>query len=126
MEKSDVIEALVENARENGATDAVVVDVPSEVLRGAGATYSGGEGDEEGSGARVETTLVAGPVAEEDDDAIVLRTPSRVGAKDDFSQEVRERLRAEGVYGFRDGNLDGVRLPKDEVEVRRVDEGSGQ
>lgn len=114
MEKTDVIEALVENARENGATDAVVVDVPPDVLRDAGANY----GDDGHS--KVETTLVAGPVAEEDDEHIALRTPSRVGAKEDFSSEVRKRLRPDEVYGFRDGNLDGVRLPKEEVEVHRV------
>jgi len=123
MEKSDVIEALVENARENGATDAVVVDVPPEVLHDSGATYTGDGGGDEGDsndGARVETTLVAGPVADEDDAGIVLRTPSRVGTKDDFSSEVRKKLRADGVYGFRDGNLDGVRLPKEKVEIHRV------
>lgn len=114
MEKSEVIEALVENARESGATDAVVVDVPPDVLRDAGANY----GDDGRS--KVETTLVAGPVAEEDDEYIALRTPSRVGTEDDFSSEVRKRLRPEGVCGFRDGNLDGVELPKDEVEVHRV------
>lgn len=119
MDKSEVVERLLKNARQNGASDAVVVDVPPEVLRDAGATYGDGE---DTKGARVETTLVAGPVAEEDDESIALRTPSRVGTKEDFSPEVRERLRAEGVYGFRDGNLDGARLPKDEVTVHRVDE----
>lgn len=114
MDKSEVIEALVENARESGATDAVVVDVPPGMIRDAGATY----GDDGRS--KVETTLVAGPIAEEDDEHIALKTPSRVGTKDDFSAEVRERLRPDGVYGFRDGNLDGVELPKDEVEVHRV------
>ena len=117
MEKSDVIDALVENARRNGATEAVVVDVPPEVLGEVGATYG-----DEGDGARVETTLVAGPVAEEDDDSIALRTPSRVGAMDEFSPEVRRKLRPKGVYGFRDGNLDGTRLPKSEVTVYRVED----
>jgi hypothetical protein len=119
MEKSDVIESLLENARRNDASGAVVVNVPPEVLRDAGATY--GDEDEGEGGARVETTLVAGPVAEEDDDAVVLKSPSRVGQKEDFSPEVRKRLRAEGVYGFRDGNLDGVRLSKEKVTVHRVD-----
>lgn len=114
MDSSEVVEKLVENARESGATDAVVVDVPPEVIRDAGANY----GDDGRS--KVETTLVAGPVAEEDDEHIALKTPSRVGTKDDFSSEVRERLRPDGVYGFRDGNLDGVELPKDEVEIHRV------
>jgi len=118
MEKSDVIEALVENARANEATNAVVVDVPPEVLREAGATYGDGDDTE----ARVETTLIAGPLVDENDETIVLRTPSRVGAKEDFSSEVRRRLRVDGVYGFRDGNLNGVRLPKDEVTVHRVGE----
>lgn len=118
MEKSDVAEDLVENARQNGATDAVVVDVPPEVLRDAGATYGGGSDTE----ARVETTLVAGPIADEDEESISLRNPSRVGTKDDFSSEVREKLRVDGVYGFRDGNLDGVNLPKNEVTVHRVNE----
>jgi hypothetical protein len=116
MDKDGVTEALLEDARRNDAPEAVVVDVPPDVLRENGAEY----GDE--GGARVETTLVAGPVDEEGDGYIALRTPSRVGGKDDFSPEVRERLRVEGVYGFRDGNLDGVRLPKDEVEVHRTDE----
>jgi predicted methyltransferase len=124
MEKSDVIEALIENARENGAKDAVVVDVPPEVLRDAGATYTEEEGNDDG--ARVKTTLVAGPVAEEDEERITLRTPSRVGTKDDFSSEVRKKLRPGGVYGFRDDNLDGVSLPKDDVTVHRVEEESNQ
>jgi len=119
MEKSDVIEALIENARENGATDAVVVEVPPEVLRDAGATYTESEGSD--TEARVETTLVAGPVAEEDDESIALKAPSRVGTKDEFSSEVRKKLRPRGVYGFRDGNLDGVRFPKEEVEIHRVE-----
>lgn len=122
MDKSEVVENLLKNARENDASDAVVVDVPPDVLRDAGATYGDGSDTE----ARVETTLVAGPVAEENDETIALRTPSRVGRKEEFSSEVRKSLRAEGVYGFRDGNLDGVRLPKDEVTVHRVDEDSGQ
>jgi len=115
MEKDEVIERLVENARENGAYEAVVVDVPPDVLRDAGAEH--GDGD----GARVETTLVAGPVAEEDEGFVALRTPSRVGEREDFSAEVREALRVKGVYGFRDGNLDGVRLPKGSVEVHRAE-----
>lgn len=114
MKKSEVVDRLVENARESGAADAVVVDVPPDVLRDAGANY----GDDGRS--KVETTLVAGPVAEEGEDRIALKTPSRVGTEDDFSAEVRKRLRPEGVYGFRDGNLDGVELPKDEVEIHRV------
>lgn len=114
MEKTEVIEKLVENARESGATDAVVVDVPPDVIRDAGANY----GDDGRS--KVETTLVAGPVDEEDDNHIALKTPSRVGTEDDFSAEVRKQLRPEGVYGFRDGNLDSVELPKDEVEIHRV------
>ncbi|MDZ7689110.1 MAG: hypothetical protein U5J64_10440 [Halobacteriales archaeon] len=118
MEKSDVVDALLEDARENGAMDAVVVEVPPEVLREKGSTYTEGDDD---SGARIETTLVAGPVAEEDNESITLRTPSRVGTREDFSPEVRERLRVEGVYGFRDGNLGGARLPKDEVEIHRVE-----
>jgi hypothetical protein len=127
MEKSDVIEALIENARENDATDAVVVDVPPDVLRDAGATYTEGEGnDGDDTEARVETTLVAGPIAEEDDESIALKAPSRVGTKDEFSSEVRQKLRPRGVYGFRDGNLDGVSLPKDDVTVHRVEEESNQ
>ncbi len=118
MEKQDVVDALLENARENDAYDAVVVDVPPDVLRDAGATYTDEDDDSE---PRVETTLVAGPVAEEDDESIVLRSPSRVGTKEEFSPEVRRRLRADGVYGFRDGNLNGVRLPKDVVTVHRTD-----
>ena len=125
MEKPDVIEALIENARENDATDAVVVDVPPEVLRNAGATYTEGNGGED-TEARVETTLVAGPVAEEDDESIALKAPSRVGTKEDFSSEVRKKLRPRGVYGFRDGNLDGVSLPKEKVKIHRVDEESNQ
>jgi hypothetical protein len=127
MEKSDVIEALIKNARENGATDAVVVEVPPDVLRDAGATYTEGEGnDGDDTEARVETTLVAGPIAEEDDESIALKAPSRVGTKEDFSSEVRKKLRPRGVYGFRDGNLDGVSLPKDDVTVHRVEEESNQ
>ena len=114
MDKEEVVEALIEDARENDAYEAVVVDVPPDVLRELGATY----GDD--GRTRVETTLVAGPVAEEDDGGIVLRTPSRVGGRGDFSSELREALRVEGVYGFRDGNLDGERLPKDDVTVYRV------
>lgn len=125
MEKSDVIKALIENARENDATDAVVVDVPPEVLRDAGATYTEGNGGED-TEARVETTLVAGPVTEEDDESIALKAPSRVGTKEDFSSEVRKKLRPRGVYGFRDGNLDGVSLPKEKVKVHRVEEESDQ
>lgn len=113
MEKDDTVNALIDDARENDAREAVVVDVPPEVLERAGAEY--GDGD-----ARIETTLVAGPVADEDDETITLRTPSRVGTRDDFSPEVRERLRVEGVYGFRDGNLDGVALPKKDVDIYRV------
>jgi len=113
MEKDDIINALIDDARENDAPEAVVVDVPPEVLQDAGAEY--GDGDP-----RVETTLVAGPVADEDDGTVTLRTPSRVGGSDDFSPEVRERLRVEGVYGFRDGNLDGVALPKEDVDIHRV------
>jgi hypothetical protein len=113
MEKEEIVEALLEDARENDAGEAVVVDVPPEVLREKGATY----GDD--GRTRVETTLVAGPVAEEDDESIALRTPSRVGTREDFSSEVRKALRVEGVYGFRDGNLDGVRLSKDDVTVHR-------
>jgi hypothetical protein len=115
MDRSEIVEALIEDARENDAYEAVVVEVPPEVLRESGATY----GDDDG--VRVESTLVAGPVAEEDDEGIALRTPSRVGARDDFSSELREALRVEGVYGFRDGNLDGVRLPKDEATVHRAE-----
>ncbi|MFP4175173.1 MAG: hypothetical protein ACLFSW_05275 [Halobacteriales archaeon] len=117
MDENEVVETLIEDARENDAYEAVVVDVPPDVLHQAGATY----GDDEGL--RVETTLVAGPVKEEDEDGISLRTPSRVGGRDDFSPELREALRVEGVYGFRDGNLDGERLPKDEVTVYRVTDG---
>jgi len=112
MEKKEVVEALLEDACGNDA-DAVVVDVPPELLRELGAKY-----DEKGR-PKVATTLVAGPVEEEDEEAITLRTPSRVGARDDFSSEVRKGLRVEGVYGFRDANLDGVPIPKDEVVVRR-------
>ncbi|MCX2819375.1 hypothetical protein EGH25_08425 [Haladaptatus sp. F3-133] len=115
MDTETVVEALIEDARENDAYEAVVVDVPADVLREEGATY-GDDGE-----TRVETTLVAGPVAEEDDEGIKLRTPSRVGGRDDFSSEVREGLRVEGVYGFRDGNLDGVSLPKEDVTVHRVE-----
>jgi len=119
MDREEVIERLLRNARENGATDAVVVEVPADVLRDAGATYTeDGEGSE--GEPRVATDLVAGPVSEEDDETITLRTPSRVGAEGDFSPEVRRRLRPDGVYGFRDGNLGGVPLPKDEVVVHRV------
>lgn len=114
MEKNEIIETLLENARQNGANDAVVVDVPPEVLRDSGATY----GDEDG--VLVETTVVAGPVQEETEGYIKLKMPSRVGESEDFSPEVRERMRPDGLYGFRDGNLDGVRLPKDEVTVHRV------
>jgi len=113
MENDKVIEKLLENARENDADDAVVVEAPTDVLRDSGATYGDGE-------VRVETTVVAGPVEEEDDEGIVLKTPSRVGGEEDFSPEVREKMRPDGLYGFRDGNLDGVRLPKDEVTVHRV------
>ena len=116
MEKAEIVERLIRNARENGATDAVVVDAPPEVLRDAGANH----GDGADGRAKVDTTLVAGPVAEETDEHIALEAPSRVGAEEDFSAEVRKRLRPDGVYGFRDGNLDGERLPKDEVEVHRV------
>jgi hypothetical protein len=114
MERPEIAEKLIEDAEENDAYEAVVVNVPPEVLREAGATY----GDD--GRTRVETTLVAGPVEEETDEYVVLRTPSRVGESGDFSSEVREKLRVEGVYGFRDGNLNGVRLPKDEVTVYRV------
>ena len=116
MEKEEIAQALLEDARENGAYEAVVVDVTPEILREEGATY----GDD--GRTRVETTLVAGPVAEENDEAIVLDSPSRVGNRQDFSSEVREALRVEGVYGFRDGNLDGVRLSKDEVTLYRPDQ----
>lgn len=116
MEKEEIAQALLEDARENGAYEAVVVDVTPEILREEGATY----GDD--GRTRVETTLVAGPVAEEDEEAIVLDSPSRVGNRQDFSSEVREALRVEGVYGFRDGNLDGVCLPKDEVTLYRPDQ----
>ena len=50
MRKSDVIEALVEDARTNGATNAVVVDVPPEVLREAGAAYSDGKEEDDSGG----------------------------------------------------------------------------
>ncbi len=114
MDKDEIIETLLEDARQNDATDAVVVEVPPELLRDSGATY----GDEDG--VLVETTVVAGPVEEETEEYVELRMPSRVGEREDFSPEVRERMRPDDLYGFRDGNLDGVRLPKDEVTVYRV------
>lgn len=115
MDKEDIVDALLEDARNNDAHEAVVVDVPPEVLKDIGAKYA-----EEGK-PRIATTLVAGPVSEEDEEEIALQTPSRVGASEDFSAEVRKSLRLDAVYGFRDSNLDGVPIPKenDGVVVHR-------
>ncbi len=93
-----------------------MLDVPEDVLEAAGAEYSE-EADEHGR--KLASTLVAGAVAEEDDGSIALDSPSRVGRKEDFSPGMRRRLRAEEVYGFRDGNLDDVAFSKDEVEIHR-------
>lgn len=119
MDRRDVVDALLEHAEANDAVDAVVVDVPEDVLVEADAEYLETE-DEHGR--RIASTLVAGAVEREDDEHLALDSPSRVGGEDDFSREVRQRLRADGVYGFRDGNLDGVELPKDEVDIYRVDD----
>lgn len=116
MDEVDVVDALLEHARENDAYDVAVLDVPEQVLEDAGAEYEE-EADEHGR--KLASTLVAGAVAQEDDDAIALDSPSRVGEKEDFSAGMRRRLRAEGVFGFRDGNLDDVEFPKDEVEIHR-------
>ncbi|MFW5929056.1 MAG: hypothetical protein ACOCT0_01365 [Halobacteriota archaeon] len=118
MEDRDLIEALLGHARENDAFDAVVVDVPPGVLERNDALYSDGSGTEP----RCTSTLVAGPVERESDEVVVLDSPSRVGRRDDFAPEIRRKLRADGVYGYRDGYLDGVELPKHEVEVHRARE----
>lgn len=116
-DKRGVVRDLLDHARENGATDAVVIDVPRELVEAQGGVVAE-EPDEHGR--VVASTLFAGPVEREDDDAIVLASGSRVGRERDFGDGVRQRLRADGVYGFRDGTLDGVALPKDRVEVFRA------
>lgn len=116
-DKRGVIEDLLRNARENGATDAVVIDVPRGIVEEHGGVVAS-EPDEHGR--VVASTLFAGPVAREDRETIVLASGSRVGRERDFGDDLRQRLRADDVYGFRDGTLDGVELPKDEVEVYRV------
>lgn len=118
MEKNRVIRALLEDARQNDATDAVVVNVPAGLIERNGGLVSR-EVDEHGR--RVASTLFAGPVEEETEEHLTLRTPSRVGGYDDFSDNVRVRVVGD-VYGFRDGSLDGVPLPKTEIEVYRVEE----
>lgn len=118
MEKNRVIRVLLEDARENGAYDAVVVDVPPEIVERNGGLLAE-EADEHGR--RVASTLFAGPVQEETGEELALRSPSRVGGREDFSDNVRVRV-VDDVYGFRDGALDGVALPKDEIEVYRAEE----
>lgn len=114
-DKRGVIDDLLRHARENEA-DAVVVDVPREIVEAEGGVVAA-EPDEHGR--VVDSTLFAGPVARETDETIELRSPSRVGRERDFGDGIRQRLRADGVYGFRDGVLDGVELPKDDVEIYR-------
>lgn len=116
-DKRAVVQDLLENAREHGATDAVVVDVPREIVEEHGGVVAE-EPDEHGR--VVDSTLFAGPVERETDDTVVLRSPSRVGRERDFGDDMRQRLRVDDVYGFRDGVLDGVELPKDRVEIYRT------
>ncbi len=116
MDEEDVVERLMTHARENDA-DAVVVDVPVEVIRREGGVY---QKEPDDHGRKVASTLLAGAVEDETDETLALDSPSRVGDADDFSSEVRQRLRADDVYGFRDGNLDGVELPKSEIEIHRA------
>lgn len=118
MEKNKVIRALLEDARENDAYDAVVVDVPSEIVEQHDGLLAE-EADEHGR--KADSTLFAGPVERETEDELALQNPSRVGAREDFSDNVRVRVVGD-VYGFRDGALDGVTLPKNEIEVYRVEE----
>lgn len=116
-DKRGVVRDLLDHARANGATDAVVVDVPAEIVEAHGGVVAE-EPDEHGR--VVASTLFAGPVEREGEEAIVLASSSRVGRERDFGDAVRQRLRADGVYGFRDGTLDGVELPKDRVEIYRT------
>lgn len=118
MEKNRVIRTLLEDARENDAYDAVVVDIPPEIVERHGGLLAE-EADEHGR--RADSTLFAGPVLEETEETLTLRNPSRVGGMGDFSDKVRVRV-VDDVYGFRDGALDAVALPKDEIEVYRVEE----
>lgn len=118
MDKRRVISALLDDARKNEAYDAVVVDVPPDIIRDNGGLISGTE-DEHGR--RVDTTLFAGPIKEESESHLTLKTPSRVGGYEDFSDNIRRRV-VDEVYGFRDGSLDGVPLPKEEIDVYRVNQ----
>lgn len=115
-DKRGVIDDLLRHARENGA-EAVVVDVPRDVVESHGGVVAA-EPDEHGR--VVDSTLFAGPVARESEETIALRSPSRVGRERDFGDGIRQRLRADDVYGFRDGVLDGVELSKDDVEIYRT------
>ncbi len=119
MDEEEVVSSLLSHAVENDASEAVVVELPPELLDELGGVYSE---EADSHGRKVSSSLLAGPVEYEDEDVVVLDSPSRVGGEDDFSVELREKLRADGVYGFRDGNLDGVELPKQEVEIHRVEE----
>ncbi|MDY6780624.1 MAG: hypothetical protein SV760_08805 [Halobacteria archaeon] len=118
-EKRRVVENLLDDARRNDAYGAVVVDVPEDTIEENGGVVAD-ETDERGR--KVDTTLFAGPVEEETEETISLKTPSRVGSRDDFSPKIREKLGADDVYGFRDGCLDRVELRKSEVDIYRVEE----
>lgn len=116
MDEEDVVEVLLEHARANDAHDVAVLDVPPEMLEEFGSEYVE---TRDAHGRKLASTLVAGALAREDDEVVVLDSPSRVGRREDFSPQVRQRLRAEGVFGFRDDNLDGVEFPKNDVTVYR-------
>ncbi|MFB6283544.1 MAG: hypothetical protein ABEK59_06375 [Halobacteria archaeon] len=113
-----VVRKLLEDARENGANDAVVLKVPETMIE----KHDGLIGKDENSSMRAESRLFAGPVEKETDSTISLKTPSRVGEKDDFNDDLRSKLRVTDVYGFRDGCLDGIELDKTEIEIYRVND----
>ena len=113
-----VVRKLLEDARENGAFDAVVVEVPENLILENGGLV----GEDDGSSMRAESQFFAGPIQDETDDEISLDSPSRVGGKNDFNPELRSKLRVTDIYGFRDGCLDGVKLDKGKIEVYRVED----
>ncbi|MDY7080929.1 MAG: hypothetical protein SXQ77_00620 [Halobacteria archaeon] len=89
MEKREIVKRLLDDARQNRAFDAVVIDVPETVIEEHGGVLSA---DEDEYGRKINSTLFAGPVQKEDSETITLRTPSRVGERDDFSDNIRQKL----------------------------------
>ncbi|MDY6765701.1 MAG: hypothetical protein SV377_08540 [Halobacteria archaeon] len=117
QDKRKIVDKLLKDARENNAYNVAVVDVPESIIEdnGGDVLY-----EPDSYGRKIATTLFAGPIHEETDDYISLKSPSRVGSANDFNADIRKKIGPEGVYGFRDRTLDRVELPKSEVEVYRV------